>query len=172
MPYGYLGLVGTGSYVRHVSESISFAFRAERAVSPLDGSEFWVVLDPELVVHREASAFLRCLQGAGRSPHTIRAYAGRAAVFLSWCAVQGVDWQRVELAELARFKHWLEVTPTRTGRARSGSTTNAILTGVCEFLRCCARTGLIDAAIVRTGLAPRPGVRAARALRRALRATR
>lgn len=138
-----------------MSESSSFAFRAERAVSPIDGSEFWVVLDGELVVHPQASAFLRCLYGAGRSPHTIRAYAGRAALFLTWCTVQGTDWRAVELAELARFKHWVEVTPTRFGRARSGSTTNAILTAVCELLRFCARTGLIEAVVAERLSEPR-----------------
>jgi integrase/recombinase XerD len=138
-----------------VTESINVAFRAERAVSPLDGSEFWVVLDVQLVAHREASAFLRCLHGASRSPHTIRAYAGRAALFLSWCAAGGVDWRRVELVELARFKHWLEATPTRTGRARSGSTVNAILTAVCELLRFCARSGLIETAVAERLSEPR-----------------
>ena len=77
-----------------MTELINVGFRAERAVSPRDGGVWWVVLDAELVVHREASAFLACLQGADRSPHTIRAYAGRAALFLGWCAGQGVDWRR------------------------------------------------------------------------------
>jgi integrase len=122
-------------------------FRAERAVSPVDGSELWVVLDPGYVVHRESSDFLRGLQGAGRSPHTIRAYAGRTALFLSWCRDQGTDWRRIRLAELGRFKHWLEVIPWRDGRARSGTTVNAILTAVCEMLRFCARTGMIEAAV-------------------------
>lgn len=125
-------------------DSTRVSYRAERAVSPVDGAESWVVLDPELVVHAEASAFLRSLDGAGRSPHTIRAYAGRAALFLGWCAEQGIDWRRVELAQLARFKHWTEATPSRTGRARSGSTVNAILTAVCELLRFCARSGFIE----------------------------
>ena len=123
------------------------SFRAERAVSPVDGSELWVVLDPGYVVHRESSDFLRGLQGAGRSPHTIRAYAGRAALFLGWCQDHGLDWQRIRLAELARFKHWLEVSPSRGGRVRSGSTVNAILTAVCEMLRFCARTGMIEAVV-------------------------
>jgi hypothetical protein len=48
-----------------------------------------------LVVHRTASDFLRCLNGASRSPHTIRAYAGRVAGFLGWCAGQGVRWSTV-----------------------------------------------------------------------------
>lgn len=155
MPHEYPGTVGACSYVRHVTELINFAFRAERAVSPLDGSEFWVVLDAELVAHQEASSFLRCLQGASRSPHTIRAYAGRVALFLGWCSAQGVDWRRVELAELARFKHWVEVIPARSGRLRSGSTVNAILTAVCELLRCCARTGLIEAVVAERLSEPR-----------------
>jgi integrase len=129
-----------------VTESIN-VFRAERAISPRDGGLWWVVLDAELNLHREASAFLAGLQGADRSPHTIRAYAGRTALFLNWCASSGVDWRRVELAQLARFKHWLEITPSRGGRARSGSTINAILTAVCELLRFCARTGVIEAAV-------------------------
>ena len=113
-------------------------------MSPLDGSELWVVLDPEFVPHREASDFLRALHGAGRSPHTIRVYAGRVASFLGWCAGQGVDWSSVSLASLARFKHYTEATPGRGERLRSGTTVNAVLTAVCEFLRFCARTGVIE----------------------------
>ena len=113
MPHGYPVLVSDHGYVRHVAESITFPFRAERAVSPVDGSELWVVLDAELVRHREASDFLRCLDAAGRSPHTLRAYAGRTAAFLSWCRQEGIDWATIGLADLARFKHWLEVTPCR-----------------------------------------------------------
>jgi integrase/recombinase XerD len=119
-------------------------FRAERAVSPLDASVLWVVLDPELVVHREASDFLRALHGASRSPHTIRAYAGRVALFLGWCDEQGVDWKGIGLPELARFKHFLEATPIGPRRLRTGATVNAILTAVCELLRFCARTGMIE----------------------------
>jgi integrase/recombinase XerD len=57
----------------------------------------WVVLDTGLVMHREASDFLRALHGAGRSIHTIRAYAGRVASFLGWCADQGVEWSSISL---------------------------------------------------------------------------
>ena len=99
---------------------MSSAFQAERAVSPVDGSELWVVLDAELLLHREASDFLRCLQGATRSPHTIRAYAGRVALFLGWCQTQGVDWRRIGLPDLARFKRWLESSPGPRGRTRRG----------------------------------------------------
>ncbi|MGH9244846.1 MAG: tyrosine-type recombinase/integrase [Acidimicrobiales bacterium] len=125
----------------------SLSFRAERAVSPVDGSELWVVLDAELVVHVEASDFCRALYGAGRSPHTIRAYAGRVALFLSWCEARGVDWKTIALPSLAGFKRWLEATPIDTGRLRRGGTVDAILIAVCEFLRFCARTAVIDQAV-------------------------
>ena len=52
VPHEYPELVGACSYVRHVPELITFPFRAERAVSPVDGSEVWVVLDPDLIPHR------------------------------------------------------------------------------------------------------------------------
>jgi integrase len=130
-------------------------FAAERAISPLDGSESWVVIDAELMVHREASDFLRCLGGISRSPHTLRAYAGRVAGFLSWCEAEGIDWRSISLAELARFKHWTEVSPMRTGGRRAGSTVNAILTAVCELLRFCARTGMIEPAVAERLSEPR-----------------
>jgi integrase/recombinase XerD len=138
-----------------VTEPISVAFRAERAVSPLGGSELWVVLDSRFVMHREASDFLRALHGAGRSLNTIRVYAGRVAGFLGWCAGQGVEWSSIGLAELARFKHFVEANPGRGGRLRSGATVNATLTAVCEFLRFCARTGVIEAAVAERLSEPR-----------------
>lgn len=125
----------------------SSCFRAERAVSPLDGTELWVVLGPGLVVQREASDFLRSLYGAGCSPNTVRVYAGRTACFLGWCQAQGLDWSSVSLSALARFKHYLEATPTRSGKQRRGSTVNATMTAVCELLRYGARAGVVDQAV-------------------------
>ena len=62
---------------------------------------------------------------------------------------------RIELAQLARFKHWLEITPIGKGRTRSGSTINALLTAVCELLRFCARSGLIEAVVAERLSEPR-----------------
>jgi len=136
-------------------ERAAASYRAERAVSPVDGTELWVVIDGELMVHREASGFLRGLHGVSRSPHTIRAYAGRVAAFLSWCEATGVDWRSVSLVELSRFKHSVEASPMRDGRLRSGSTVNAVLSAVCELLRFCARAGLIDPAVAERLSEPR-----------------
>ena len=62
---------------------------------------------------------------------------------------------QIGLLDLARFKRWLEVRPGRGGRARSGSTVNAILTAVCEFLRFSARTGLIEPVVAERLSEPR-----------------
>jgi len=129
-------------------------FQAERAVSPADGSVRWVVLDPYLVIHAEATEFCWGLHGADRSPNTIRVYAGRTAMFLSWCSATGVDWKTIGLADLARFKAWVEMTPGRTGY-RQGGTVDAILIAVCEFLRFCARTGRVGARVADQLVEPR-----------------
>lgn len=78
----------------------------------------------------EASDFLRALHGAGRSPITIRVYAGRVAGFLGWCTSQGIDWSSISVPALARFTHFIEATPDRRGQRRAGPTVNATLTAV------------------------------------------
>ena len=141
--------------VTDLSRGTPERFRAERAISPVGGAEWWVVIDPGLVTHKEATEFLSSLYAASCSPHTVRAYAGRVAAFLTWCQADGVDWRTVALSDMARFKHNLESSPSALGRYRSGSTVNAILTAVCEFLRFCARTGLIAAIVAERLSEPR-----------------
>ncbi|MFB6843992.1 tyrosine-type recombinase/integrase [Streptomyces sp. NPDC056373] len=122
------------------------AFQAERALSPAGGSQTtrWVILDPQLSIHREGTDFLTFLHGADRSVNTIRVYAGRLALFLTWCAEYAVDWRTVTLASMARFRFWLESTTGRRGKPRSGATVNATITAVVEYLRYCARHDLIS----------------------------
>ena len=126
---------------------MSGGFQAERAVSPLDGVRCGLCSTPNSSFTVRPADFLRGLHGASRSPHTIRAYSGRVAVFLSWCEEHSIGWRAIGLADLARFKHWLEAAPIGPAWPGTGATVNAILTAVCEFLRFCARTGLIDQAV-------------------------
>jgi len=132
---------------RH-DERPGHAFRAERAISPVDGAQWWVVIDAQFVVHPEASGFLRCLHGASLSPNTVRVYAGRVAAFLSWCGSEGVDWRTVSLSDLARFKHFLEVSPIGRDRYRTGSTVNAVLTAVYSLSGTCAPDIVISIALL------------------------
>jgi hypothetical protein len=91
--------------------------------------------------HVEGCAFLAGLRGRDRSVNTERVYAGRVALFLSWCGTEGIDWKHVHNGQMVRFKRWLiaEPVPSRcrenTGPAkyRSEATGDAILGTVCEF---------------------------------------
>lgn len=129
-------------------------YRAERAVLP-DGGGRWVIIDDEYELHDEASAFLRgIVELRDRSIGTARVYAGRVALFLTWCDVNGVEWNRCDLEVLAHFKLWLQRTPPRaapsadeelwSGAAgRSGRTVRSYLTAVTEFLRYGATQGVV-----------------------------
>ncbi|MFG2631726.1 site-specific integrase [Streptomyces sp. NPDC048473] len=128
-------------------------YRADRALRPGDGSIAWVVVDDGFSLHKESCAFLAGLRARGRSSNTERVYAGRVALYLSWCNANGVDWARPGLLDLARFLRWLVAEPlparSRDGggapRFRSEATANAVMTGVCEFLRFGSRQGWVPA---------------------------
>src|SRR5579884_1567969 len=136
---------------------MTVSYRAWRAVSPSDGAVSWVVVDDDLGFHVEACAFLAGLRGRDASVNTERVYAGRVALWLSWCAAEGVCWKEIRLDQMARFKRWLvsEPLPTRRrttssgpARFRSAATADAVLGTACEFLRFCALHDLVDQAAV------------------------
>jgi integrase/recombinase XerD len=127
-------------------------FTAERAISPVDGSQAFVVVDQDYAMHAEASAYLAWLRSADRSPNTERVYAGRVALFLTYCASNRLDWRALSLDDLARFLRALVTVPRHTHSSstscakaiyRSNGTANAIMTSVCEFLRFSATCGWV-----------------------------
>jgi Phage integrase, N-terminal SAM-like domain len=89
-------------------------FTAERAISPVDGSQAFVVVDQDYAMHAEASAYLAWLRSADRSPNTERVYAGRVALFLTYCAHNRLDWRALSLDDLARFLRALVTVPRHT----------------------------------------------------------
>lgn len=138
-------------------------YRAWRAVSPSDGAVAWVIVDDDFELHDGGCAFLTGLRAADRSVNTERVYAGRVALFLSWCAAEGVDWTGPRLDHMVRFKRWLvsEPPPAARGRGagrpgrRSAASADAVLGTVCELLRFGARHELVDAALVARLFEPR-----------------
>ncbi|WP_308380150.1 tyrosine-type recombinase/integrase [Streptomyces sp. ISL-43] len=118
-------------------------FKAEKAVSSDGGSIRWVVASDDFDLHREASAYVASLRSRDCSINTERVYAGRIALYLTYCAAHGLDWAAPGFAPLSRFLRWLveEPLPRRGRRApsapryRSKATANQILTTVGEFLR-------------------------------------
>ncbi|MFC5835117.1 hypothetical protein [Nonomuraea insulae] len=65
--------------------------RPERAVA-VDESVSWVVVDEDFGSQVEACAYLAGVRGAGRAFNTEKTYAGRIALYLSYCRGHGVDW--------------------------------------------------------------------------------
>jgi integrase/recombinase XerD len=60
-------------------------YRAERAVSATAKRGAWVVIDDDRVLHPEANAYLSSLRSRDRLVNTERVYAGRIALYLSYC---------------------------------------------------------------------------------------
>lgn len=107
------------------------------------GAVCWVVVDDvAFELHIEASTFLAALRARDLSVNTERAYAGRVALYLSYCVERDLPWSAPSFLGLKEFQDWLVREPLhRRGRElagrrfRSPGTANAVLTSVCEFLR-------------------------------------
>ncbi|MCI3932101.1 tyrosine-type recombinase/integrase [Streptomyces sp. AN091965] len=130
-------------------------FRSERAIAA-DETTYWVVVNESFELHVEACAYLAGLRGADRAYNTERTYAGRIALYLSYCAEVGMDWTRPSLAQLMAMMRWLidEPLPPRGRRPdpeprfRSKETANAIMGTVGEFLSWSALQGWVPASVV------------------------
>lgn len=123
------------------------AYRPQKAVAPSDGSPIWVVVNSTYELHTPSSAYLTSLRNQeDASINTERVYAGRVALYLSYCMDHGVDWTAPTMRQLGAFLQWLvdEPLPARGHKApaeprhRLKKTANDILTTVCQFLRFCA----------------------------------
>jgi len=138
-------------------------FRSERAVSPVDGSTAWVVVNDSYELHPEAVEYLAGLRRDDDSVNTERVYASRVALYLSYCAAFGVVWRAPTLWQMAAFLRWLteEPLPPKGRKARveprfrKRGTANAIMTTTCEFLRFCVPFGWVDQAVVDQLVEPR-----------------
>jgi integrase/recombinase XerD len=130
-------------------------YHSERAIS-VDGRTYWVVVNASFELHTEACAYLEGLRGADRSYNTERTYAGRVALYLSYCAENGIDWARPALPQLIAMMRWLvdEPLPPRGRKPaaeptfRSEGTANAIMGTVGEFLIWCSLQGWVPPTVV------------------------
>ena len=133
---------------------MAVTYRAERAiVAP--GVDAFVVVDDDFEFHREACSYLANLRGSGGAFNTERLYAGRVALFLSYCSAAGLDWRRVTFNDLSEFLRSLTSTSypsqAKSGgprRFRLSSTANAIFTAVTEFLKYASGQGWVDVALI------------------------
>ena len=119
-----------------------------------DPSCGWCSIPSSSCTGRPATSCGRCTGPAVRPTRSAPMPGGWRA---SWAGARARGWSgpRSAWRALARFKHFVEATPDRGGRLRSGATVNATLTAVCEFLRFCARTGVIEQAVAERLSEPR-----------------
>ncbi|MFJ3218263.1 tyrosine-type recombinase/integrase [Kitasatospora sp. NPDC086801] len=117
----------------------------------------WTVVSSDYVIHFEAESYLAVLRSQeDASVNTERTYAGRVALYLSYCHDFGISWAAPTLNELARLLHWLIDEPLppkgRTvpaePRHRDKRTANAIINTICQFLRHCSMHGWVSADLV------------------------
>ncbi|GAA3627369.1 site-specific integrase [Nonomuraea rosea] len=128
-----------------------------------DESVSWVVVDEDLELHVEACAYLAGLRAADRAFNTEKTYAGRIALYLSYCTGYGVDWSSPSLPQLMAMMRWLveEPMPSRSRkpgaavRYRSEGTANAIMGTVGEFLSWCSLQGWVPPTVVNTLTQPK-----------------
>ena len=96
------------SYLRYL-RPMTQRFSAERAISPTDGTSSFVVVDDAFTLHPESCEYLASLRFRDRSVNTERVYAGRLALFLTYCAENRLDWWRVTVDDLAPFQRHRQV---------------------------------------------------------------
>lgn len=139
-------------------------FAAERAFLP-SGELVWVLVERGgFGLHEQACTFLAGLRARDLSVNTERAYAGRVALYLTYCAVRGLEWTDPGFLGLKGFQDWLvsEPLPSRSVRAvpsearfRARGTANAVMTSVYEFLRFGVTHGWVPARAVAALSEPR-----------------
>ncbi len=116
---------------------------AERALAEDGALTSWIVVSDEFELHDEATAYLLSLRARDCSSNTLRTYAGRVALYLTYCDVMGISWAAPSFIQLHVFLRWLVDTPLPARgrrqplavRHRSESTANQVMTVVGEFLR-------------------------------------
>ncbi|GAA3777936.1 tyrosine-type recombinase/integrase [Streptomyces chiangmaiensis] len=119
-------------------------FHVEKATLPgAVPTVAWAIVDELFRLHPEASKYLESLRGRGCSVNTVRNYACRLALYLTWCDERGLGWPDPGFENLLRFRDWLVSTPLpprgkkppARPRFRKDSSADAVLVTVTEFLR-------------------------------------
>ncbi|WP_433264764.1 site-specific integrase [Actinosynnema sp. CS-041913] len=108
----------------------------------LDDEVTYLVLDREWRVVEPVEGYLEHLRQEQYSPNTVRAYAYGLALWWSMLEDRNLDWRRVDIHDLARFKQRLRTRGTdstvlalRPDKPVPNSTVDVALTSVLSFYR-------------------------------------
>jgi len=124
--------------------------KVQRIRLPNSSKVTWLLLDDNHQFVEPVKTYLRYLDNLERSPNTIHAYAGHLKLLWEYLASAKIDWEKVDLEDLANFVAWLRRVDNRVislepqESKRTESTINAILSVVCGFYDFHERAGTLD----------------------------
>jgi hypothetical protein len=84
-----------------------------------NGRSRYVVVDNHGELVEPAARYLKYLDLCGKARNTLRTYAGSLAFYFTFLRQKGLAYERVQIADLAAFVHWLKRTDRPTGSCLS-----------------------------------------------------
>lgn len=121
--------------------------RVQRVIMPVSETVSWTVVDDAGAPVAPVEVYLAYLGALERSPNTVRAYASSLKLWFEFLDYSDLDWEAVELDDVARFVAWLRapapnVVVLSAGTAlRQPATVNRHLAAVFDFYDHAARSG-------------------------------
>src|SRR5579859_2998630 len=79
-----------------------------------NGRTRYVVVDNHGELVEAIARYLKCLDLCGKARNTLRTYAGSLAFYFTFLRQKRLEYERVQITDLAAFVHWLK----RTDRPR------------------------------------------------------
>jgi site-specific recombinase XerD len=118
-------------------------------VVTVNGRSRYVVVDNHGDLVEPIARYLKYLDLCGKARNTLRTYAGSLAFYFTFLRQKGLAYERVQIADLAAFVHWLKRTDSLKGavcptQIRSNRTINLHLGVVSGFYEYAWRTDQID----------------------------
>jgi hypothetical protein len=84
-----------------------------------NGRSRYVVVDNHGELVEPAARYLKYLDLCGKARNTLRTYAGSLAFYFTFLRQKGLAYERVQIADLAAFVHWLKRTDRPKGSCLS-----------------------------------------------------
>ncbi|ELS03577.1 site-specific recombinase XerD [Xenococcus sp. PCC 7305] len=124
--------------------------KVQKVRAPENDKITWLVLGDDYLPIEPIQEYLSYLNNLEKSPNTIRSYAYHLKLYWQYLEESKLDWDRVNVIELAEFIHWLRsptgnvVSLQEVEAKRTEATVNVILTSVCMLYDFHEKTGKVS----------------------------